>query len=154
MKEKIKSLYSIMVSENISELEVNSKGYSVAIKRKTSNKDVLPVAKERVIHIDKAEIKPEKVIAQEKPEVAPNDESADSIKAPIAGMFYRSPAPTSPPFVSEGDIVEAGKVVCIIEAMKVMNEIKAPVKAKIIKICAENTKFVTDGQDIFIIEKL
>jgi biotin carboxyl carrier protein len=69
-------------------------------------------------------------------------------------VFYKSPVPSSPVFVNEGDIVDIGKTVCIIEAMKVMNEIKATFRAKILKVLAENGKSVDSGQDLFEVEKV
>ncbi len=76
-----------------------------------------------------------------------------SVKAPIVGTFYRAPAPGAPPYVNVGDMVTPGKVLCVIEAMKVMNEIEAEVERKIVKIVAENNKPVEFGQEIFLIEQ-
>jgi acetyl-CoA carboxylase biotin carboxyl carrier protein len=73
-------------------------------------------------------------------------------KSPMVGMFYRSSKPSEPPFVSEGDSVEKGQVLCIIEAMKVMNEIKSERKGKVVKILAENGHPVEYGQHLFVIE--
>ena len=75
------------------------------------------------------------------------------IKAPITGTFYRSPSPDSKPFVKIGDKVDENTVVCIIESMKVMNEIKAGVKGKIIKIPFENESKIKKGDIIFYVEK-
>ncbi len=72
--------------------------------------------------------------------------------SPLAGVFYRTPSPTSPPFVKEGDIVDAGQTLCIVEAMKVMNEIKAEKRCCIVKIVAENSRPVTAGQALFHVE--
>ena len=69
-------------------------------------------------------------------------------------MFYRSPSPTSPMFVKEGDVVETGKTLCIVEAMKVMNEIKATERAKIVKVLVENGEPINSQQDLFVIEKM
>lgn len=78
--------------------------------------------------------------------------SASSIPAPLAGVFYRASSPTSAPFVKEGDSVDAGQTLCIVEAMKVMNEIKAETACKIVKIVAENGRVVTAGQALFHFE--
>ena len=70
----------------------------------------------------------------------------------MVGTFYRAPSPEAPPFVDKGSDVEVGQVVCIIEAMKLMNEIKSEVKGKIVEILVENGRPVEFGQPIFRIE--
>jgi acetyl-CoA carboxylase biotin carboxyl carrier protein len=70
----------------------------------------------------------------------------------MVGTFYRSPAPDAPLFVQEGSMVEPGKTVCIIEAMKLMNEIKSEVKGKIVKVLVENAQPVEYGQPLYIVE--
>jgi acetyl-CoA carboxylase biotin carboxyl carrier protein len=146
IKGKVKSLYEIMKEEKIQELEVNSKEYSICIKRKDNNEVKVVVPKKQTV------IQSPVVSEEEKAEVvAP---SGDTIKSPITGVFYKFPSPSSPVFVNEGDIVEVGKTICIIEAMKVLNEIKATFKVKIVKILAENGKPVNSGQDLFEIEKV
>lgn len=74
------------------------------------------------------------------------------IKAPMVGTFYRAPSPDAPPYVETGDVIEPGQVVCIIEAMKLMNEIKAEVKGRIVDIAAENGEPVEFGQVLFVLE--
>jgi acetyl-CoA carboxylase biotin carboxyl carrier protein len=77
-----------------------------------------------------------------------------TIKAPMSGIFYRSSTPSSPPYIREGDSVEANSVICLIEAMKVFNEIKSEFKCKIVKCVADNGKFVNEGENLFVIEKI
>ncbi len=74
------------------------------------------------------------------------------IKSPLVGTFYRSPSPGAPPFVEEGDTVSKGQVLCIIEALKVMNEIESDVNGKVVKILVENGQPVEYGQELFYIE--
>ena len=88
------------------------------------------------------------------PAAASNEEEGlTAITSPMVGTFYRSPSPEAPPFVQSGDEVEPGKVVCIIEAMKLFNEIESEVRGKIVKILAENGKPVEYGQKLFLIKK-
>ncbi|MCA6070540.1 MAG: hypothetical protein LE180_05495 [Endomicrobium sp.] len=142
IKSKIKSLYEIMKDEKIQELEVDSEEYSLCIKRKNNNE----------VFSKKQILAPSSVVSEEGKQEARS--LLETIKSPITGVFYKSLSPSSPMFVSDGDIVEVGKTICVIEAMKVMNEIKATFKTKIVKILAENGKIVTSGQDLFEIEKV
>ena len=75
------------------------------------------------------------------------------VRSPMVGTFYRAPAPDAPPFVNAGDPVDSGKTLCIIEAMKIMNEIKSEVKGKIKEILVENAQAVEFNQPIIVIEK-
>ncbi len=80
-------------------------------------------------------------------------EGTAEITSPMVGTFYRSPAPDADAFVSEGDAVSADSVVCIIEAMKVMNEIKAEMEGEVVKILVENGESVEYGQPLMVIRK-
>lgn len=86
----------------------------------------------------------------------PSTKTSDlvSIKSPMVGTFYRAPAPDAPPYVETGDTVRPGQVICIVEAMKLMNEIEAEVEGKIIEICVKNEEPVEYGQDLFLIKPL
>lgn len=75
------------------------------------------------------------------------------IKSPMQGIFYRAASPSSPPFVKEQDEIREGAVLCMIEAMKVFNEVKAEFGLKVVKILVENGKPVKAGQDILLVEK-
>ena len=85
---------------------------------------------------------------------APVEEKGDTVNSPIVGTFYRSPAPDAAPYVEIGQVVEKGQVLCIVEAMKLMNEIEAEFRCKIIKICKENAQPVEYGDPLFVIQKL
>jgi acetyl-CoA carboxylase biotin carboxyl carrier protein len=75
-----------------------------------------------------------------------------TIEAPMVGTFYRAPSPDAPPFVRDGDRVKKGQVVCIIEAMKLMNEIESKVAGRLVKVLVENTQPVEYGQPLFLLE--
>ena len=81
-------------------------------------------------------------------------ETGDRVQSPIVGTFYRAPAPDAAPFVEVGQVVEKGQVLCIVEAMKLMNEIEAEYRCKIVKICRENAEPVEYNDTLFIVEKL
>ncbi|MEK7389500.1 MAG: acetyl-CoA carboxylase biotin carboxyl carrier protein [Elusimicrobiota bacterium] len=75
------------------------------------------------------------------------------IKSPMMGIFYRAPSPSSPPFCKEGDALKPGHVVCMIEAMKVFNEIKIEYPCTVVKCLVENGKPVKAGQDLIIVQR-
>jgi acetyl-CoA carboxylase biotin carboxyl carrier protein len=87
------------------------------------------------------------------PSAAEIDANLHTITSPMVGTFYRAPAPDASPFVSEGTVVEESAVVCIVEAMKLMNEIKAEVRGVIKKILVENAQAVEFGQPLFLVER-
>jgi acetyl-CoA carboxylase biotin carboxyl carrier protein len=82
---------------------------------------------------------------------SPAEEGLHIVKSPIVGTFYESPSPGSPPFVKSGDVVEAGQILCIIEAMKLMNEIEADAGGEIVKRLVNNGQPVEYGQALFSI---
>jgi acetyl-CoA carboxylase biotin carboxyl carrier protein len=75
-----------------------------------------------------------------------------TIEAPMVGTFYRASSPTAEPYVSEGDLVKEGQILCIIEAMKLMNEIESKVAGRIVKVFVENAHPVEFGQSLFLID--
>ena len=97
------------------------------------------------------ELKSEKTVVENNDEVSCN---TIEIKSPIVGTFYEAPAPGAEPFVKEGDIVKKGKTLCIVEAMKIMNEIEAEFDCRIIKKVGKNAEPVEYGETIFIVEPL
>lgn len=146
IKGKVKALYEIMKDEKIQELEVNSKDYTLFIKRKDPNEG------EKQFIVKKTPTAPaqtQSIVEQMQKEI-----DKETVKSPITGVFYQSPSPSSPVFVNVGDIVEIGEPLCIIEAMKVMNEVKATFKAKILKVLVENATSVNSAQDLFEIKKV
>jgi biotin carboxyl carrier protein len=76
-----------------------------------------------------------------------------AVKSSMMGIFYRAPTPSSPPFAKEGDNVKPGQVLCVIEAMKVFNELKAEFAGAVVKVLVENGKPVKAGQDIFWLQR-
>jgi len=85
----------------------------------------------------------------------PRDEAASRyvpIIAPMVGTFYRAPKPDAPPFVAEGDIVQSGQTVCVLEAMKMFNEIPSEVAGRIVRVLAENGAPVEYGQPLFLVD--
>ncbi|MDR1401077.1 MAG: hypothetical protein LBI98_02045 [Endomicrobium sp.] len=152
----VRSLYEIMKDENIQELEINSKGHKIYIKRK-DRYDKSDGSGDNDYAVIQKKIKEQKSLSSDEDQKESATASialSEVIKSPITGVFYRSPSPSSAVFINEGDIVEIGEAICIIEAMKVMNEVKATFKTKILKILVENGKLVNLNQDLFEVEKV
>ena len=83
--------------------------------------------------------------------VSKTDENTETIKAPLVGTYYQSSKPETPPFILEGDIIKVGQVICIIEAMKIFNEIESEVSGKVVKILIKDGTPVEYDQDLIII---
>lgn len=83
------------------------------------------------------------------PATAPSKEKLHAVKSPIVGTFYESPSPGSPPFVKSGDTVEVGQVLCIVEAMKLMNEIECDVAGEVVEMLVKNGQPIEYGQELF-----
>ncbi|HYV50506.1 MAG TPA: acetyl-CoA carboxylase biotin carboxyl carrier protein [Dongiaceae bacterium] len=88
----------------------------------------------------------------EPPTPSASDQGLIAIKSPMVGTFYRAPAPDAEPYIQIGDSVEPGQTVCIIEAMKLMNEIQSEVRGKIVRALVENATPVEFGQDLFLVK--
>ena len=93
-------------------------------------------------------------VAAGAPVPAPAVDAGDTLNSPIVGTFYEAPGPDAAPYVTVGQVVEKGQVLCIVEAMKLMNEIEAECKCKILKVCKENAQAVEFGDALFVIQKL
>ena len=92
--------------------------------------------------------------AAEKPAAAAPASNTTTIKSPMIGTFYRSPSPDKPVFVNVGDEIKAGQVLCIIEAMKLFNEIESEISGRVVKVVADDSSPVEYDQPLFIIEPI
>jgi len=141
----IEKLVKILENSMVSEIEVTDLfGRKVKIS-KSSNSTNPPTQSTKPSSVQK------NTVVAEKPEETTN---LVAIKSPIVGTFYRAPAPDAPSYVEVGDVVKPGQVVCIIEAMKLMNEIESDVAGKIAKILAKNEEPVEYNQELFLVESL
>jgi acetyl-CoA carboxylase biotin carboxyl carrier protein len=138
---ELKALLRLMEGADVEELEVEEGGRRVRIRRRGS-----PVPAAAPLPL--AAPAPASTV---RPAAAGDDEGLIPITAPMVGTFYRAPAPGADPYVKEGDLVQRGTVVCIIEAMKLMNEIEAEAKGRVAKILAENGQPVEFGQTLFLL---
>lgn len=138
---EIKDMITLMNENGLTELEIEKEGVRIMLKKGTSGI-------ERMVeyHTPAGPAKAESAPAEK-----PVKNTID-IKAPMVGTFYRAPSPEAPPYINIGDIIEAGQVICIIEAMKLMNEIKAEARGKIVDIQVDNAEPVEFGQTLFVID--
>ncbi|MFA6169223.1 MAG: acetyl-CoA carboxylase biotin carboxyl carrier protein [Candidatus Margulisiibacteriota bacterium] len=143
----LKKLIQLVKDEDISGLSVEEKGVKYDVRREGGRVIASPAPIAHAIPQAPAQIAP--IHAP----TATEEEGLIAITSPMVGTFYRTPSPESPAFVEVGDSVQPGKVVCIIEAMKLFNEIEAEVSGKIVKVLVESGKPVEYGQKLFLIKK-
>ncbi len=151
---KIRELIKIVEQSDIAELELTFFGGKKIRINKYSSSIQQPAKPEYTWEIGAQQrLSPAAVEQKEEPEEkAPITDNLVPIKSPIVGTFYRAPSPDAEPFVETGDHINEGQVVCIIEAMKLMNEIKSEVSGTIEKILVENGNPVEYGQELFLIK--
>ena len=146
---KLKTLIDLVSDSNVSELEITeAEGKVRIVKSSSAPLLVQPVAPAL------AAVPLAQAIAVTAPavEAAPVIETRHAVKSPMVGTFYRSASPGAKPFVELGDVVKEGDTICIIEAMKILNEIEADKTGKVSKILCENGQAVEYGQPLFLID--
>ena len=152
----IKSLIKVITDTDITEFEMENEEQRIVIKRGSEPE---------IVHVSAPAYAPAQpaaapasapaapAVAAEAPAAVINDQY-ETIPSPIVGTFYVAPSPDSDPYVKVGDVVEAGQTLCIVEAMKLMNEIEAEFKCKIIEISKANAQPVEFGDALFVVEKV
>ena len=144
--EKLRSLFDLLIEKDIAEFEHEDEGARVRIVR-GKIAVAAPVAMPAAAPIPVAH-------AHAAPAgSAPVDSDVYEVTSPFVGTFYRSPSPDAPSFVDVGSMVRPGQTLCIIEAMKLMNEIESDVSGTIVECCVPNGKAVEFGQKLFRIKK-
>ena len=142
---EIQELIDLLKRNNLAELEFEREGFRIFLKREAGLGPVPAASRESV----PAGLE---IPAERLTESVPGETSGMvTVTSPIVGTFYRSPSPDADPYVEEGDLVKKGQVLCVVEAMKLMNEIESEVDGRIVKILAESTKPVEFGQPLFLI---
>ncbi|MCJ7577062.1 MAG: acetyl-CoA carboxylase biotin carboxyl carrier protein [candidate division Zixibacteria bacterium] len=152
---KIRKLIKLVEESDIGELEVGGWGQKVRITKKPKQTNN-PTTDQSVTAIT-VEPKSEstaktQTVPAEPPKMAEETDHLVPIKSPMVGTFYRAPAPDAKPYVELNQQIAAGQVVCVIEAMKLMNEIESEVAGRVAKILVENAKPVEFGQSLFLID--
>ncbi|MFC7440960.1 acetyl-CoA carboxylase biotin carboxyl carrier protein [Laceyella putida] len=162
---EIRELIRLIDESSIEEFEIDNDGTKITIKKAgeravavasqaPANVVATPPAPEAPLTAPQAPVTEEapQVAASAKAEENVDDANLHKIVSPMVGTFYRAPAPDADPYVKEGDTVNAESVVCIVEAMKLMNEIEAEVRGTIVKVLVENGQLVEFGQPLFLVK--
>jgi acetyl-CoA carboxylase biotin carboxyl carrier protein len=144
----IQELVDLLKRNNLTELELEREGVRIRVRYEPGIKTITTSAADLVSGSPPAWSQS----AVPVPTPAEDTEGLVTITSPIVGTFYRSPSPDADPYVEEGDYVKKGQVLCIVEAMKLMNEIESEVDGRVTKILAESTKPVEYGQALFLID--
>ena len=144
----IQELIDLLKKNNLTELELERQGLRIRVRYETGVKTITTIVPEQGTSIS---------TTASQATVAAGTQTEDTtgmitIASPIVGTFYRSPSPDADPYVEEGDYVKKGQVLCIVEAMKLMNEIESEVDGRVTKILAESTKPVEYGQALFLVD--
>jgi len=151
---EIQTLVKLISSSMVDHLEIDQKDFSLKIKKNSAKTEVVSLSQPAA----PAPMAPAPAIAEApklaaeapaKVEAAP---TGIEIKSPMIGTFYRSASPDKPSFVEVGDEVRVGQTICIVEAMKLFNEIESEVAGKVVKICVDDASPVEYDQPLFIVE--
>jgi acetyl-CoA carboxylase biotin carboxyl carrier protein len=140
----LEQVVELAVRHNLAEIEVEAAGLRIRVVREHA-----PAAGG-----SRGDASPAAALPQPIAERAESTAHLVPVEAPMVGTFYRAPKPDAPPFVAEGDVVKEGQVLCIVEAMKLMNEIEAKISGRIVKVVVENGQPVEFGQSLFLMEPL
>jgi acetyl-CoA carboxylase biotin carboxyl carrier protein len=149
---QIKQIIDLMKRSELSEFEFEEEGFKIKIKRGSGGQPVIMTAPSSAHPFPTASTEASAVPARPAAPAASatGDEAGFAyVKSPMVGTFYRSPSPENPSFVENGTKIDEKTVVCIIEAMKIMNEIQAEIKGSVVEVLVENGQPVEYGQRLF-----
>ena len=147
---EIRRLVKLVEASDINELEIEEEGARVKIVKRAGN-GLAPV--QMTMPVSQVESAAPGAPTADQPESpAQVVDSQVKVTSPMVGTFYRAPSPEAPPYVETGDHVKIGQVLCIIEAMKLMNELEAEASGRIVSIAVENAQPVEFGQTLFTID--
>ncbi len=153
---QIQDLIKFVAKSGVCEVEIEQKDFKITIKTAAGRKEVHVVAAPAAAYAPPAAPAPIAAVAAAAPVAAAPAAEAETkyitIKAPMIGTFYRSAGPGKPVFVNVGDTVKKGKAICIIEAMKLFNEIESEVEGRIVKVLVDDAKPVEYDQPLFLVD--
>jgi acetyl-CoA carboxylase biotin carboxyl carrier protein len=154
---KIKELVELMQDFDLIEIEIKEGDREIKLRKDGANSQV-PIAPIAPMGASPVVVPAPQAPAQAGGEAASDapparDPNLTEFKSPMVGTFYRAPSPESPPYVTEGDRITNDTILCIVEAMKVMNEIKAEMQGEVAEILVENGEAVEFGQPLFLVRR-
>ena len=153
----VRKLVKLLSESAVDEIEIEEEGTKIRVARNSHGTQVFqsPAYPAPGSQAVAPQVPASQGMAPEapRPDPAPPAAGLHEIKSPIVGTFYRSPAPDAAPFVQVGSVIRPGAVLCIVEAMKLMNEIEADVAGKIVRIMVENGQPIEYDQTLFLVEK-
>ncbi|MGF1670411.1 MAG: acetyl-CoA carboxylase biotin carboxyl carrier protein [Balneolaceae bacterium] len=152
----IKNLLTLISESDVNEVSIEEGEFKIKVKKQpeSASSSVQYIPQQSVQQpVQKAQEPPAQPEKTEKKKPESSKADGETVKSPIVGTFYRSPSPEDEPFVKVGDSVEKGQVLCIIEAMKIMNEIESEFSGTVQDILAEDAQPVEYDQPLFIIKK-
>ena len=149
---EIREMINLMNENDLTEIEIEREGTKIKLKK--GRGELIDGVSSRSLPMSYQVESTLPAQASAKQESVPDNKNLKEIKSPMVGTFYRAPSPEAPAFVEVGQTVEVGQVVCIVEAMKLMNEIKSEVRGKVVQIPIENAQPVEYGQTLFTVEPL
>ncbi|HUA13754.1 MAG TPA: acetyl-CoA carboxylase biotin carboxyl carrier protein [Verrucomicrobiae bacterium] len=152
-QKELKELIEFLIEKDIAEFELERGDVKVRIKRAGEHTIVHSAAEPRFYAVPPASAPAAEFVAPAVPPTpaAEPEENLHMVKSPIVGTFYEAPSPGAPPFAKPGDVVEIGQVLCIVEAMKLLNEIESDVAGEVVKKLAVNGQPIEYGQELFAI---
>ncbi len=153
----IKKLVKLVDESGVDEIEIEEEGAKIRVSKARHNSSAAPVPQyipQPQVYAQPAPAQPAGAPVPAEPAPAPKAEGPKyhEVRSPIVGTFYSAPAPNADPYVAIGSTVQQGTVLCIIEAMKLMNEIESDAAGKVVKVLAENGQPVEYNQPLFLIE--
>jgi acetyl-CoA carboxylase biotin carboxyl carrier protein len=154
-------ILKVIAESDIDELHLETGDFKLMIKRDGQEESIQPlesgtkrIIRERNFEKASAPLPSPTTVQKPEPVYVNGEDGFIPIKAPMLGTFYRAPKPEAPPFVEVGQLVTEEDVVCIIEVMKLFNMVRAGVKGRVAKICAENAQLVEYKQVLFLLENI
>ncbi len=162
--QRVRALAEALEGSEVNELDLTEGGVRIAIKRQLEEPllpaQLAPAPVPVAIHSTTTSRKPGRAAKREQgagsrsAASAPVESQGIAIASPLTGVFYLTPSPSSPPFVQVGEAVQAGQVVCMVEAMKVFNEVKAEISGTVAAIVAENGQLVQKGEALIRVKPI
>lgn len=145
---EIQDIINFIKKSDLDDVSIETENYKIRVKKNNGTYSTTEIPKE--VNITPKQSTTEPKTPEEKTEIIPSNNII--IKSPMIGTFYRSPNPESDPFISEGDVIKVGQTICIVEAMKLFNDIESEVSGKIVKILVDDNSPVEYDQPLFEVD--